>query len=180
MTQKVITPSNLGSGFEIDVINQKINVDSSAFLIPKTFYQNDTVNRTFTTTIADGFITNAVTIRDTFDCKYHYELPCRNDSESWGGGYTYVYVSINGGAYSYVGHTGYQNAMVYKARAIRTDVKTVILPRGSIGIPASGDYTIKIKLRHRSYNGNLWINKNRGTSTPMFGSYHEFQEINKG
>ena len=177
MSDKVITASNLGSGYEIDTLNHKIHVADQYHILPKLYYQNDNVNRSFTTTVADGFITNTVVIRDKFNCRYHYELPCRNDSEAWGGGYTYLYISVNGGAFVYLGHSGYQNAMVYKGRAIRTDTKTVVLRRGSHGIPATGDYKIKVKLRHRSYNGSLYVNKNRGTGTALFASYHEFQEV---
>ena len=180
MSKKLIDVSNLGAGFVIDFLKKKIHIKEQFHILPKTYFENDTKGRSFTTKIANGFTTQEVVIRNGFECKYHYELPCRNDSESWGGGYTYLHISVNGGAPILVGHSGYQNAMVYKARAIRTDTKTVVLSRGLFGIPKTGDYKIKVTLKHKSYNGTLLINKSSGTSTSQFLSYHEFQEIIKG
>jgi len=146
-------------------------------LFPKTWAQRDTVNRTFNRTWKDGFITAERVIRDSFNFRYYFELAARNDSTSWGGGYAEIWLYVNDGAYQKLCNSGYNLAMGSSARLIRKDPFSHIFKRGILGVPAQGDFTAKIKLRHRSYNGTLYINKNRGSSDAASGSYHEISEI---
>lgn len=149
-------------------------------LFPKTWEERDNTNRNFSSTWATGFTTQTVTIRDGFDCRYRYELPSRNDQTSWGGGYTLVQISVNGGAFQDVVDMGYQQSMVNGGAIIHTATKTVYFDRGAFGIPATGDYTIQVRLRHRSYSGTLMINGSRGSSANESASLHEFSEIRRG
>ena len=90
-----------------------------------------------------------------------------------------IQISIDGGAYQNVVDMGYQQSMINGGALIHTATKTVYFDRGTYGIPEEGDYTIQVKLRHRSYSGTLYINENRGNSDAKSSSLHEFSEISK-
>ncbi|WP_457559028.1 hypothetical protein [Candidatus Harpocratesius sp.] len=143
----------------------------------KIYVEEDNTNRTFGTNWADGMILQTRTIHDGWDIKLHYELPTRNDDTGWGGGYTEVQYSINSGAWHSVGRSGYQLAMGSNAKEIRTDTRTVYLQRSELtDAPATGDFDIQFKFRHRSYSGRLEINEDRGTSDAKFSSLFVIEE----
>ena len=152
-------------------------LDETKKLIANIYVEYDNVNRAFGTGWANGFTTKSRLIRKGFDVEFHYELPTRNNTTSWGGGYTEVQYSINDGAWRSLGNSGYQLAMGNSAALIRTDTKTLYLNRTRLNNPTA-DFNIKFKLRHRSYNGTLYINRNRGTSTELFASLFVIKESN--
>ena len=137
---------------------------------PRIYKQLDTVDRSYSTSWADGFITNRVTIRDGWAVGLHYELPCRNNYTNWGGGYAELQYSVNGSNWRSFATSGTQLAMGRSAGIIRTDTRSFLLMRSQLKAPAEGDFTIQFKMRHRSYQGTLFINKSRGTAAAEFAS----------
>ena len=135
---------------------------------PRVFKQLDGANRGFSTNWGNGFTTATRTIRDGWEVNFHVEIPCRNDYTSWGGGYAEVQYSINGAAFRSLGNSGYQLAMSNSAAVIHTYVRSFLLTRSQLAAPATGDFTIQFRMRHRSYQRTLYINRSSGTSTQDF------------
>lgn len=147
---------------------------------PIDYPQRDTQNRTFGRSYEVGFTTQTVTIRDGFDARYSFAIPNRNDSTSWGGGYTTIEYSVNGGAFQKKSANGYQNCMGLSAAIIRTDTYECFFNRGAGGIPQNGDFTLAVRLKHRSYNGTLRVNDRRGSVDPESASLHIISEVKTG
>lgn len=115
--------------------------------------QTDTTGRTFSTSWADGKTWEPVTLPAKSKIMYHVYIPMRNDSSSWGGGYTEVQYSINGGSYQSMGNSGYETVMEY-GQSIHSYINNFFLDFSDI----TEEFTITFKWRHRSHDGTLDVN----------------------
>ena len=149
---------------------------------PKTYVFYDSTARDFTTTFANGFyipLADIITIRDGFDVEVDVEVPMRNDdASSWGGGYLEIQLNIDEGGWISTGHTGYSNVMDNNSAQIDRAFKKLFLERGEYGIPASGDFTIRVLLRHRSYTSTLKVNYKNGVGGDRYYTQLVVQENN--
>lgn len=143
--------------------------------IPKSYAQTDDVSRTFNTAWSDGFETTRFDIRKGWDIEFYYEIPCRNTSSGYGGGYTEVLYSLDGVNYTSLGNSGYQLVMASGGGNISTESRLLLISRSLINAP---DENIKIsfKMRHKSYEGSLWVNRGRGTTDVLFASVFTVKE----
>ncbi|XLQ20057.1 MAG: discoidin domain-containing protein [Candidatus Moraniibacteriota bacterium] len=149
---------------------------SGTSIIPHSFVQYDNIDRSFTTAITDGKTWDTVTIRDGFDVDLDYNIPARNASTSWGGGYLYLEYSLNGGAWTAIGNSGYQLAMSNGATDIETHSGMIRMTRAELG-SVTGDFDIQFKFRHKSYDGTLLINGSRGTTDEKFSTRVRISEV---
>ena len=148
--------------------------------VPKTWRESDSTLRNFSTSWSDGFIFTQRTIRNNFDVKLDLAVQMRNDSASWGGGYVEIQVSINGGAYASLGSSGYDCVMDLSSHHITHWTRSLCFSRADLGAPASGDFTVRFKLRHRSYDGTLQVNPGSKASGAVFYSHFITQEVLMG
>jgi hypothetical protein len=117
-------------------------------------YQKDTTARSFTTTIADGWITTAFTVPAGSVISMDFWIPIRNNSTSWGGGYVYLYYDINSsGTWFDLGTSGYGGAMAYQQH-IDGYGNTLIQDFST----TTEDFEIRYKFRHKSYDGTMIVN----------------------
>lgn len=154
-----------GSGSEININDY----------LPVTYTQVDTQNRTFNTSWGNGFETERFLIRKGWSLEFYYELPCRNNSNRFGGGYTEVLYSLDGSNYTSLGNSGFQLVMSDGGGNVATETRTIMLDREFISAPDE-DIQISFKLRHKSRNGRLWINRGRGTTDELFASLFVVKE----
>ena len=120
---------------------------------PLIYKHVDTATRTFGNSWKDGTTTPAWDFRAGSRILLHLGVPMRNDSMSWGGGYTEVQYQIDGGTWVSLGHSGYDGVMANSAQAILTYNRTILIAPSQ-----TNDFNIAIKLRHRSYDGTLIVN----------------------
>lgn len=146
-------------------------------LLPKTYVEEDNVDRSFVNGWDLGQVWQVRTIRDGYDVKLHFEIPVRNDSTNWGGGYLDIEYSVNGSPYTSIGNTGYQLVMGYSARIITTYARTIYLKRSELSAPSTGDFTLQFRFKYRSYDGTLYVNLNRGTTDQKFSTLFELSEM---
>lgn len=154
---------------KIDVINNTyINQGTLTEPVKPYYYinninkQHDSTTRTYTNgNFADGMTWQAIT-----ECKpgssfdVDIAIPMRNDSTSWGGGYTEVLYKIPESTvytdWISMGNSGYDGVMVNGNGAILTYNRRFLLT--PTVAPVYTDYSIQFKFRHRSYDNTLTIN----------------------
>jgi len=131
-------------------------------------YQKDTTTRNFTTTYADGFISAPFDVPAKSVVKVDFAIPMRNDSTSWGGGYTRVLYEINAsGTWIDLGSSGFGGVMKLGNSSIDTYSNHFVLDFSSNLTPVS----IRIAFRHKSYDGTLNVNWNHGIEDGATSSY---------
>lgn len=120
----------------------------------------DTTYREFGTSYGDGKIWQKRTYRAKTKLLVHLSIPSRNDSSAWGGGYLDFQYSLNGGAYVSLGSSGFDMNMCNSTiHTIDHDDWHFLLD-----LDQSAAYTLQFKCRHKSYDGTLQVNNNRGQS----------------
>jgi hypothetical protein len=118
----------------------------------------DTIARTFTATWAVGAVFTDVTgFKAGSLIKLTLNIPARNDTGSWGGGYVEPQVRFNSGAWQSLGSSGHDMAVMTTATAdCATYTNTILVDPGAAGITA--DFSFGLQLWHRSFDGTLGIN----------------------
>jgi hypothetical protein len=143
-------PYNIGSG-TIGVID----------------FQYDSATRTFGTGWADGKIWNSVSFSGGSRIRLDWRVPMRNDTGGWGGGYVDIQYSYDEGAsWHSIGNSGYDGPM-----ASGGDIITSMSGSFTFISCPQDDFTMKLKFRHRSYDGTLHINDQRDIGTGDFGAF---------
>lgn len=139
-------------------------------------YQTDTVSRTFGTSWAVGQTWNTVTKKAGSNILLIWRVPFRNDSTSWGGGYIDIQISLNGGAFTSIGDSGYDGGVMITTSAIGSMSGTNYLDLPAVRSATS----IQVRFLYHSYDGTVWINGNHainGGSLNAFFSNITIMEI---
>lgn len=84
-----------------------------------------------------------------------YHIPWRNDNAGWGGIYTELQVSVNGGPWQSLGGSGYE--MVNVAGNILHYNNTLLLSPDM-----AADYSVQFRIYCRSYQGTCGVNNGNG------------------
>ena len=130
-------------------------------------YQYDSATRTFGTSWADGKIWDAVEFSGRSRIRLDWRVPMRNDNSSWGGGYIDILYSFDDGAtWHSIGNSGYDGPM-----ASGGDIITSMNGNFTFTNCPDYDFSLRIKFRHRSYNGTLTVNGSRDIGTGEFGAF---------
>ncbi|MGH0033337.1 MAG: hypothetical protein ACQGVC_26420 [Myxococcota bacterium] len=143
----VTEDGDVSVGGELDLANGRV--------IRQISVQTDSTTRNFTTGWALG---NTFATVGGFKAgslvRLHFSLPMRNDSLSWGGGYTEPQVSFDGGtSWNSLGSGGYDGPMVFDGRPIIRYANTLLID------PAQGsDFSVTVRFYHKSYDGTLTVN----------------------
>ena len=132
----------------------------------------DTDNRSFVNQWAWGKIFSTHHFRARSRIKITLHIPARNDTTNWGGLYTEVYVDLNGGGWVSLGHSGYDAVMSYSARLVATYSKSFLYDPEQ-----AQDFTLRLGLQHRSYNGTTHVNANHGFVGERFGTTVRLEEV---
>lgn len=128
--------------------------------ILNSYVEIDSVDRSFSTTWADGKIWAKNNYAGNSKLLVMLYLPARNDSSSWGGGYVSLQYSVNDAPYVSLGQSGYDQVMhLGGAGSIDSNSYHFLLD-----ITGSSPCTVQFKCQHRAYDGTLYIN-----------TYHEAQ-----
>lgn len=143
--------------------------------ITSSYTESDRTTRTFSTSWADGMVTANYEFKGNSKLLVLVHVPMRNDSASWGGGYTELQYSLNGNAFTTLGHSGYDGPMDLSSNTI-TSVNYQFL----LDISTAESYKCQFKLRHRSYDGTLTVNGDHEVSSDEFFTKIIIIEISKG
>lgn len=137
--------------------------------IGEIFKQSSADTLTFGTTWGDGKIWDTKTFSGKSRIRLDWRCPFRNNSSTWGGGYIDIQLSINGGTFYSVGHSGYDGGVMqyqYAAGSMSGYVMLTDMP--------DEDFTFQVKFRHRSYDGTVTINGSHdisaGTESAFFSN----------
>lgn len=142
---------------------------------PRVYEEYDTAKRSFGSGWANGKTWTERSFRGGSNVSLFLSIPCRNDSTSWGGLYTEVQYSLNNGSWVSLGHSGHDGVMGNKASLILTYTKQFLVLDGD-QIP-SNDYTLRIRFRHRSYDGTSYVNQLHNSSNSRFGTVLRLTEL---
>lgn len=136
--------------------------------IGEIYYATDSVGRTFGTSWADGKIWDAYSFFGRSRVRLDWRVPMRNDTGGWGGGYIDIQYSFdNGATWRSIGNSGYDGPM-----AISGDIITSMNGNFTFTSCPEDDFSLKIKFRHRSYDGTLHINDQRDIGAGDFDAFH--------
>ncbi len=135
--------------------------------IGEIYYQYDSVVKTFSTSWADGKIWDTYDFTGGSRVRLDWRCPMRNDSSGWGGGYIDIQYSYDDGvSWSSIGNSGYDGPM-----AIGGDIITSMSGSFIFLSCPTGDFSLKLKFRHRSYDGTLNVNGSRDIVEGDFGAF---------
>ena len=136
--------------------------------IGEIFFAYDKIERTFGQTWADGKVWDTYRFSGGSRIRLDWRCPMRNDNGGWGGGYIDILYSYDLGAtWNTIGNSGYDGPM-----AIGGDIITSMSGSFTFLDTPSEDFDLKIKFRHRSYDGTLNVNGQRDVGTGDFGAFH--------
>ncbi len=131
--------------------------------IGEIYFEYDKTVRTFGTSWSDGIVWSNRNFKGGSRIRVDWRCPMRNDHSSWGGGYIDIQYSYdNGATWASVGNSGYDGPM-----AVSGDIITSMSGSFYFLNCPSGDFTLKMKFRHRSYEGTLNVNGSRDISEGM-------------
>lgn len=161
--------------FSIEYIEEAktvTNVFTQAPVISKkgtiinSYSEIDKVSRSFSTTWADGCTWANNSYQGNSKLHVSLYLPGRiNSGSSWTGWYTELQYSIDGGSWTSLGQSGYNNMYLTTSSSIDNQVYNFLLP-----ITGNSPCKISFKTRHRSYSGTLLINDQHEISGDEFYS----------
>ena len=135
--------------------------------IGKIHYEYDSTDRSFGTSWADGMAWSPVEFSGGSRIMFHWHIPMRNDDSNWGGGYTEILYTYDGGSTWFsLGQSGYDTVMVYGHGAISAQNGFFVFTNCP-----DEDFTIQVKFRHRSYSGTLKINYDHEIQTGDHGAF---------
>jgi len=99
----------------------------------------------------------------------HYHYPVRNNSYSWGGGYTRMYYSVNDSAYILCGNLGYCRGAMGSGKYMisGSDFQHAFDFSGM-----TSDFTIKFRYDHVVHDGTAYIGGDHGLSAAENSTYH--------
>jgi hypothetical protein len=156
--------------------SQKINVltmPADSYYIGKVVVLVDTTSRTAGTTWTLGpTFTDITGLRAGSLLKISYNVPMRNDSTSWGGGYIEPQVRFNQGTYQSLGSSGYDGGVMNLGNAAIGSYSQNIL----IDPAQTSTFSAQFRFYFRSYDGTVqWnqshdINSISNTATLMPGT----------
>lgn len=132
-------------------------------------YQIDKTTRNFSTSWADGWITDPFIVPPYTTLVTDFALPARNNSTGWGGGYVEVFYDVNmSGSWISLGSSGYDmNVMYSSASSIATYTNHFVQDFSSI----SEEMQVRYKFRHCSYDGTVTINGSHSISDGAVDSF---------
>jgi len=151
---------------------------------PGSYYAGKFIYEFSTTSIAtssNSFVdmitfTNHTNFTANSILEFYYHVPYRNDSSSWGGAYVEPNISFtNGVSWLSLGTTGYDGGiMTLQANTIHYQNNFIM-----IYPTQSAKYNVRIKFRHKNYDGTSTVNGSNnlnaratGTNLPGPGSMH--------
>lgn len=135
--------------------------------IGEIYYAYDTEGRSFSSSWADGKIWDTYSFTGGSRVRLDWRVPMRNDAGGWGGGYIDIQYSYDDGTtWSSIGNSGYDGPM-----AISGDIITSMNGSFTFTDCPDNDFTLKLKFRHRSYDGTLYINNQRDIGTGDYGAF---------
>jgi hypothetical protein len=123
--------------------------------VRRSFLHVHTASQAFGTGWALGPITPVYTgFRAFSKLKVFYHTPFREDSNAWGGAYTELQMSVNGGAWESLGCSGYDGGVMhYDAYAISHYNNTLYID------PECGvEFSIQFRIYIRCYNATVTLN----------------------
>lgn len=165
-TNAIKTVDGLGA---IDVIK----LATGGRYLRQVFAQADSAAYSFSTAWALGPVFDVITgVKAGSLLKVFYHAPFRNDSTSWGGAYTELQFSVNGGAWKSLGSSGYDGGVMKNAAAaIGAYNNSILVDPGQ-----TADFSIQFRLYCKSFDGTAQLNANHdinnisGTATLEVGA----------
>lgn len=135
--------------------------------IGEIYYAYDSTTRTFGNTWADGKIWDSYQFKGGSRVRLDWRVPMRNDNSSWGGGYVDIQYSYDDGStWNSIGNSGYDGPM-----ALGGDIIVSMNGNFTFIETPQDDFSLKLKFRHRSYDGTLTVNGSRDVQTGDFGAF---------
>ncbi len=130
-------------------------------------YQFDSTQRTFGTSWAVGKEWAPVSFKGGSRIRIDWRIPMRNDSSSWGGGFTDIEFSYDDGAtWISIGSSGYDGPM-----AISGDIITSMNGAFTFTDCPEEDFIMKIRFKHRSHDGTLNVNGEHAIESGAYGAF---------
>ena len=131
-------------------------------------FQKDEIDRAFSNVWANGKTWDAVEFSGGSRIRLDWRCPMRNDNGGWGGGYIDIQYSFdNGNSWGSIGNSGYDGPM-----AIGGDVITSMSGSFTFTQCPSSDFSLRLKFKHRSYDGTLHVNGQRDIGAGDFGAFN--------
>lgn len=136
---------------------------------PFFFRSSSNTNYSLTGSWTQGHTTSNFTIPKKSHLITHFHYPIRNDSGSWGGGYSRMYYSVNDSAWIFCGDYGYcRGAMgTGKAMISGADWQNAFDFSGM-----ANDFTVKFRYDHRTHDGSANTGSSHGYSNADNTNYH--------
>jgi hypothetical protein len=150
------TAKDLGKGiYTKQEVDTNITNDVKGTFLNR-MYEYDTTTRSFGDSWSLGKTFSNFTKQPGSDVMLYWRVPMRNDADGWGGGYTRIEYSLDGGTtYRSLGETGYDGGvMIYQGRGIGSNSGSWLLDLDTIRNATQ----IRIRFQHRSYDGNVTVN----------------------
>lgn len=135
----------------------------------------DSVSRVFNTSWAWGFRMGADAYSGGSRLLVDISVPCRKDSNTWGGLYTQLHYTLDGGTnWVSLGHSGHDGVMVSTASAIATYTKKIIVD----ALPAA-NFNLEFLLTHRTWLGTTTVNGAHDLSGARWATAVHIEELFK-
>jgi len=136
---------------------------------PFFFRSSSDTNYVLSTNWTQGFTSGNFTIPKKSELLVHFHYPIRNDSTSWGGGYSRMYYEVNNTGWIFCGDYGYcRGAMgTGKAMISGSDWMNAFDFKG-----ITSDFTFKVRYDHRTHDGAANTGSSHGYSNADSTSYH--------
>ena len=157
-----------GTTEKIDILS----MPTDGYYVRKMITQVDTASRTATTSWVLGpEFANIPDFQAGSLIRLSYQVPMRNDSTSWGGGYIEPQVRFNLGTYQSLGSGGYDGGVMNLGNAaIGSYMNSILINPGQ-----TSTFSTQFRFYFRSYDGTIqWnqshdINLISGTASLMSG-----------
>ncbi len=101
----------------------------------------------------------------------HLHVPCRSDSNSWGGLYTDLQAKIDSGNWQSLGHSGFDGVMG-KESQISTYTNSFLWNPG-----VANDFSCQFRFRHRSYESTTYVNSRHALSGERWATHLRIEEV---
>jgi hypothetical protein len=139
--------------------SQKINVlamPADGYYVRKIVTQIDTTSRTAGTTWTLGpTFTDILDFQPGSLIKMSYQVPMRNDSTSWGGGYIEPQVRFNLGTYQSLGSGGYDGGVMNLGNAaIGSYMNSIFIDPAQTNV-----FSTQFRFYFKSYDGTIQWNQ---------------------
>lgn len=142
--------------------------------IKRTFFlrDNNPNSTTYSGSWTTGWTTNTFTIPAKCELDTHVHWPIRNNSTSWGGGYSRMYYEVNGNGWIYGGQYGYcRGAMGHGRYMISgTDWVQAFDFKGM-----TSDFTLRFRYDHLTHDGTAYTGADHGLTGASNQDYHGAQ-----